>query len=250
MLKRKLRSNYFKIVVLLILAVFIYSFSPYKLEFLGHYDKIWAHRVNSKEKLKSALKYYNGFELDLIYYEEENFFDVNHPTEKSINLKFEDYINSLNSKVVFDGFWLDMKNLNQNNASKILTKLSQILNTKNIPYNKVLIESEDPNSLSIFKEKGFRISYYLPRYLYKKPEKELIAEISKIKQILDEYPDIAISSSHRNYDIIHEYFPKKEKYIWALVWTINVDYFLVKRVLNDETVKVALVNYKVLNGNR
>src|SRR5690554_4954312 len=104
-------------VLSLILLGMAYRYSPYKIEYLGHYDKIWAHRVNSTEKLESALKYFKGVELDLVYDEQKNILDVTHPPVPSIDLDLENYLSSINSEAK-PYIWLDIKNLNFDNKDE------------------------------------------------------------------------------------------------------------------------------------
>ncbi|MDT0558024.1 hypothetical protein RM697_05175 [Ichthyenterobacterium sp. W332] len=239
-----------KLFFVFALLVFAYSYSPYKLEFLGHYDKIWAHRTNDSGRLNSALNYYPGVEVDLTYNEIDDYLDVNHPYQTSVGLTFKDLINSIKSPLNLKGLWLDLKNLSETNQDIILKKITSALKQKDIDHGVVLIESPNPSLLQKFSDAGFKVSYYLPKELYKKTDSELLSEISKITEMLKNFPELPISTSHDDYEIIHKHFPKKDKYIWALVWTLNLDYFEVKRVLNDPKVRVVLVNYKTLKGNR
>ena len=250
MIKSKIFTVFEGVCLALTIVIILYSYSPYKLEFFGYHNKIWAHRVNSIEKLNSALEYYNGFEVDLVYNESEDFFDVNHAPAKSINLHFETYINTSTNINKAKGIWLDIKNLNQNNAQKILKRITKIFNNKNISLNNVIIESRFPEALSIFSEQGFKTSFYLPYNLHQKQENELYKSINQIKKVLRSQPNLAISSNHRDYEIMKKYFPDTEKYIWALVYTLNLEFLTTKKILKDDKVKVVLVNYNALKGNR
>ena len=235
-------------VILFVLA-FLYHISPYKLEFLGHYDKIWAHRANSVEKLHSALQHFNGVELDLIYDIEADFLDVNHSNTTSIGLKFEDYFDTLD-KTQYPLLWLDIKNLNKKTGNDILAKLLQIFWKRDYPLQNVLIETRYPDVLPLFTKEGFKTSYYLPYDLRNRDEDALHATILKIKKFLEEQPTIGISTNHKDYHIIKEHFPDRRKYIWILVPFINIDFFTTREILNDEKVEVVLINYNVLKGNR
>ena len=249
-----IKRNKFKIILFLVLAFlalrYIYPYSPYKVEFLGFYDdKIWAHRANSKEKFASALNYYNGVELDLVYDATKNNFDVNHTPTISINLTFEDYLNTLND-VQQPYLWLDLKNLKLDNAQEVYNKLQAIFSKKQYPVTKVLIETRYPNALPMFTKAGYITSYYLPYNLIGKQNEDLDTELLKISEILKQQPEIGISTNYIDYEIIKEHFPNKPKYIWALVPAINRNFLKTRRLLKDETVKVVLVNYKALKGNR
>ncbi|MFK5982914.1 MAG: hypothetical protein QM499_08380 [Flavobacteriaceae bacterium] len=227
--------------------LFLYKYSPYRVEFIGYYHKIWAHRVDSKEKLKAALLFYDGVELDLVYKANENVLDVNHPPKKSINLSFENYLSVIENEPYL---WLDIKNLTAENSKLILSRLIKVLKQKNYSFNKIIIETRYPEALPIFTKEGFITSYYLPFDLRNKPVSELNLEISKIKSVLENQPKIGISTNYKDYYIIKEYFPDKDKYLW-MTSSITERWFTKTRtILKDEKVKVVLVHYKSPTGNR
>ena len=232
----KIKAGVILISVLLILVV-IYRFNPYRVSFLGHYDKIWAHRVNDTNKLVSAIQYFEGIELDLIYLEDTNTLDVNHPPAPSTGLTFEVYLSKIeNGQRPF--MWLDIKNLKASNADRIFEKLTSLFQESSYPLNMVLIESRYPEALPRFTNAGFKTSYYLPT----KPSEN----INVIDSVLQSQPNIAISSSYTNYETMIASFPKKTKYIWILNHDKFKEYSLVRRILKDTTVKVVLVPYRPL----
>lgn len=236
-------------VLSLILLGMAYRYSPYKIEYLGHYDKIWAHRVNSTEKLESALKYFKGVELDLVYDEQKNILDVTHPPVPSIDLDLENYLSSINSEAK-PYIWLDIKNLNFDNKDEILQKLTKLFSEKEYPLEKVLVETRYPEALSEFSAAGFRTSYYLPYGLTEMTAEKRITELQKIAEILDEQPGLAISSNYTDYDMMHESFPTKDKYFWITSSIRTHGFTTPRRILKDSTVKAVLISYKAINGNR
>ena len=167
MIKGKLFKRILFGILFCALSMFVYRYSPYKIEFLGHYDKVFAHRVNSTEKLQSALRYFDGIELDIVYQKDKNILDVNHPPATSIDLNFRTYFKNI-PKEEKPFIWLDFKNLNLEKSDEILVLLQSIIKEHEYPLNKILIESKDPTSLPIFQMNGFLICYYLPyRLQYK-----------------------------------------------------------------------------------
>lgn len=67
------------------LCYLILNFQIYVFKFFFS-SKIWAHRVNSIEKYEEARDLFSGVELDLVFNDLNNSFDVNHPPAKIINL--------------------------------------------------------------------------------------------------------------------------------------------------------------------
>ena len=97
-----LKKNKKKIVFILVLmvAVAVYIFNPYKLEYAGYQSKVWAHRVNSLEKLNYTQKFYQGIELDLVFDSISNTFDVKKKKKKSANLNLDTYFSKINDKAL------------------------------------------------------------------------------------------------------------------------------------------------------
>lgn len=245
MIKRLLKLVVIGVIGLLILVVYWYS--PYKIEGYGYYDKIWAHRANSIAKAQSALGAFKGIELDLVYDKASNAFDVNHPPAISINLSLETYLSNIPlSKEPY--LWLDIKNLNANNAYLILKRLEVIF--ENYKHSKVLVETVNPAALPIFDRSGFITSYYLPYGLCLKDSKDLEETIALIKRNLLLQPNLALSSDYQDYSIVSKYFPKRNKYFWAIERPINSKYKAIRTVLKDTTVKALLLNYKTFNSGR
>lgn len=250
MIKNKTFKRVSVLFILLLAIGVLYFYSPYKVEGLGYYDKIWAHRVNSIEKLESALKYYEGVELDLIYNPKTDVLDVNHTPGESVGLNFETYLKTIESNN-YPYLWLDIKKLDQTNADLILSKLLHLFKSKNYPLENVLIETQQPEVLPIFEAEGFKTSYYLPTNLRLKTDSDLETSIEEIKQIIKQQPNLAISTDYRDYNILKTYFPKRNKYIWAITSiTGPKEYSKIREILKDQSVGIVLLRYKALQGNR
>lgn len=236
------------VVALIILLVLLqaYRYSPYKLEFLGYYNsKIGAHKCNSLSKLNSATKYFNRVELDLVYDAALDKLDIHHPPEESPSgLYLEDYIKEVATyeKPIF--MWLDVKNLYADNAILIYNRIHSVLKKYSIPKEKVLIETRYPEALPIFLENGFLSSYYITSRVENLKGADLKAALHSIKVILEKHPKMAISFSYEKYEVLSEAFPAVKKYIWQLVRVVNLQGLQARKILNDDTVEVLLINYK------
>lgn len=238
----------FIIITLLVAAIAykLYSYIPYRMEFSGHYDKIWAHRNNSIEKANFTEKYFNGIELDLVYHKNENFLDVNHPPAESIHLNLDNYVAALKKQPYL---WLDIKNLKVENAPFILGKLQQIIQKYKYPLSKILIETRYPDALEIFTKYGFKTSYYLP-YLYQLDPTSVEKELLNIQKTLLQQQNIGISFYYKDYELIHKLYPNKTKYTWITDGVRQRNFKLARKILNDTTVKVVLIRIKTFKGHR
>ena len=248
-----IKNKKLRYVLFIILTVFVvrfaYKYSPKRIEFLGHYEKVGAHRVNSLEKLTAALNHFEIIELDLVYFSESQSLDVGHPPVPSIGLTFEKYLNTI-PKDDQPFLWLDIKNLTSENASEVLNRISLLLKKRKYPFEKLLIESQLPEALEKFNDAGFQTSYYLPVGLTKKSASELDSVIETIQLALSKNRKMGVSSSYIDYEIMSKYFPKRQKYVWKIDGLTFNNYSLTRKILKDTTVKVVLSRFQSFKGNR
>ncbi len=242
----------FLFLILLTLLI-ILPFLLIKGEYHIHSSKVWAHRVNSIEKLKHTQEKYEGIELDLVFDTITNTFDVNHPPSKSINLNLDEFLEEL-SKDEIKGIWLDFKNLNTQNTEVSFIRLEYLVKKHNIVPQKIIVESQHPEFLQMFNHSGFNTSYYLPSALNKLSEQKLKIKLTEIKNKICHYPTTAISTNINDYSIIKQHFPLKVKYLWSIdkIYTTRVfkNYFQTRKALHDPNVEVLLVRVNSEIGNR
>ncbi|GGD83912.1 hypothetical protein GCM10011312_04950 [Planktosalinus lacus] len=241
------------ILVIIIATLYVYHRIPFKFDYMGYTEKIWAHRVNSLEKLNYTQKHYAGIELDVVYDLKTNTFDVNHPPAKSIGLTLDTYFSSLNEKNNI-GIWLDFKNLNEENEQESLIKLKELIKKHELIPQYMIVESQSPEYLFGFKQEGFKTSFYLPSSLNRLSNEELIAKVLEIKTKIKNYPTNAISTNSVDYSIIAKHFPNEKKYLWNIDGLYNTrifkNFFLNRKVLKDPKVEVLLVRVTRGIGNR
>ncbi|MGO2103347.1 MAG: hypothetical protein ACTH3E_09920 [Psychroflexus halocasei] len=223
-------------------VAYAYHYYPFKLEHIGHTEKIWVWRVNNLEKQAYTQKLYTGLEVDVMFDITTKTFDVRHPNNSSIGLSLDEYMRHLGSD---KGLWIDFKNLNKKNRIDALKRLIEITDKHKISKNNLRIESLKPKNLMPFQEVGFKTSYYLPTNLHKLSKDELLIEINEIRKTMEIYETTTISTDIVNYEITAKYFPEKKKMIWTLFTTFHnnfiSNYFKTKSVVQDTTVEVFLI---------
>lgn len=249
MIKNKRVKYFIGVILILFVARFAYKYSPRRVEFLGSYNKVWAHRVNSQEKLASAINYFEGVELDLIYHSETQTLDVVHPPAPSIGLSLEEYLVAI-PKNKQPNLWLDIKNLTSKNAIEVNERIAHLIETKNYTVEKVIIESQNPDALRLLEASTFQRLYYLPIGLHKKTPAELENTIASIQEVLSMNKPIGISSNYEDYEVLAKHFPYQNKYLWKIDGLTLKNYFKTRKILKDTTVKVVLSRYKSFKGNR
>lgn len=242
------------IALLLILSVIgiVYIFNPYKLEHIGHRDKIMAHRVNSLEKLSYTENFYSGVELDLMYDAGKQTFDINHPPTPSIGLDLKTYVTHIQNKNL--KLWLDMKNLSEENAAEAAKILHRIITENGIAKKNVLVESPKIQLLHYFKAEGFATSFYLPYFMYEEDEVTLKKTIDSLNTLKLKYAYDGISADVNNYEILKQHFPDDRKFLWDLHQPYSrrqVKHFKeFRKYVKDPTVEIILVRVALPIGSR
>ena len=249
-----LKKNKKKIIftIVLILAVVVYIFNPYKLEYAGYQSKVWAHKVNTLDKLNYSQKFYDGIELDLVFDSISNKFDVNHPPDPSIKLDLDVYFSNIKNKEI--KLWLDFKNLSEANVEKSAEILDQLTKKHSLKSENVLVESTEINCLQNFKTKGFKTSFYLPQLVGLTDKSTLAPKIDSIKQLLVKYPTSGISCNVNAYEVVNEYFKEEKKYLWHIYKPYSrhqiKNYCDFRKYVSDSTVEAVLIQVALPVGNR
>lgn len=248
MKKRTKKRSLLILVILAIIAVIGYRYSSKRLELYGHYDKVWAHRVNDLKKLRSAKGNFAGVELDLVYMPKIDKLDIHHPPKPPSKLYFEQYFKSLKDKSL--PLWLDLKNLNTENAEAVLNRLESIFKTEKNSFQRknIIIESQQVESLHVFRKKGYRTSWYIAKRFSKANAKKMKAKITKGLH----HPEIELSSNYHNYPYLQKVFPQRTKNFWIMTSTYDPEtlenYSLIRKLIADKNVKTVLIPY--VNFNR
>lgn len=205
--------------------------------------KIYLRRVNSPQKLEELREKYVGFELDIIYHEEEDAFENSHDKN---NLKEYPLEATLKYYRDWQYLWLDFKNLtleNQVAAKKCLDELSK---KYNISKSKVWLESSNLEALEVFTNDGWNTSYRLPYYNFDKVSTDKSEKIkSEIEAISYSGKIRAISFADNYYSFVNSLTlnPNVSLLIWFDEKTFeelkDINHFL--SILQNPRVKTVLV---------
>ncbi|MCR9183408.1 MAG: FAM151 family protein [Flavobacteriaceae bacterium] len=241
------------ILILLFIAVFFYKKATFKIDHIGYSSKLWAHRVNSIEKLEHTQKNYVGIELDIVFNSTTKTFDVNHPPAKSIHLNLEEYLSHINQTNEL-GIWLDFKNLDSENVKTARNRLLFLTEKYQLNKNNIIVESQYPEYLKLYQEAGFKTSYYLPAFLYRLSPEELSKKIEEIKIEIKSQTPSSISTNIVDYEIIASNFPEQTKYLWSIDKTFTTrmfkNFIQTRKALKDPKVEVLLVRVNRKKGHR
>jgi hypothetical protein len=203
---------------------------------------IWLHRVNKKERLKYYLDMYTGFEIDIIFNSKKQYFNVSHDNiDGDENLAdMLKNIKGLEQKYL----WLDFKNLEQSNKEDALIILNKIVKDNKLLKEHIIVESQNPTALDIFKKAGYYTSFYLNCYSnrWRQSNKfpDLLSEY--IKELDDSIVDFVSCDAHY-FDIVKYYFPNVAHLFWVMDGPNN------QKTKTDYIFETDKNTYVILNQN-
>jgi len=204
-------------------------------------EKIWIHRVNSVELVMIMAEKYKGIEMDIIWNKDSIQFYVAHNPNPEIYLPLCQIFDSIHN-IQEHYFWLDFKNLDEENSLMALEYLLKLTDKHQMIRKNVIVESMIPDLLSDFTIAGFSTSFYLPIWdfnPYIASDKEIADYAKTIDSMLLKSNVNYISGNHLLYHFIKKYFPDSQMFLWHLDRN-RCTPFVRKKLVGDNHVKVIL----------
>lgn len=204
-------------------------------------SKVWAHKVNDTATAREKSKKFAGLEIDAIYSNYQDKIFVGHnPGDTANNLQIDDWFNYVENPSQ-KCFWIDMKNLDGQNAKPISKILHDIMEKHNMTDN-IFVESPDVNALKTIKHSGLRVILWTENPVWNKIDTATWIENTKGK-IKELDPD-AISNEAEMYELLTENFPDQNIHLWQTPAKYNDSNASRTRMMcNNKSVKVVLVDY-------
>jgi hypothetical protein len=212
-------------------------------EFVFPQKKLWAHRVGSFEEVEKKHQFFDGLEVDLRYTNIlKNFYVAHNETDTLNQILFEDWIQHIPNPTK-NWYWIDLKNLYQNDAKEIALLLVNILNKYGI-LHKTICESKNVEDLAVLKKNGLAVSYWIePDFFFRSIIGKWIWKRKINKNIAFLNPD-AISASYSNLPKFSSDFSNENILFWNTPIVDTIENFEITRKLcNIANVKVVLVDY-------
>jgi hypothetical protein len=214
---------------------------PQRKSILISKDKNWKKGVNTMERMNELNTDAAGFECDVYFDTVTKVFDVHHDPGKSIGLGLIALLEQYQQKKLTASIWLDVKNLDDSNASAVLQSLIQ-LQKKNSLQNKILVESNRADLLAAFSDSGFFASYYVPFFNpYKINESETKRWADSISSVIRNAKVDALSGYYFQCSFLFHYFPQYPVLTWTDNAPLSLVNFLFQRKINaDKSIFIAL----------
>jgi len=204
-------------------------------------SKIWAHGASTIDLGRSAESLFDGMEIDLNYSEYQDQLFLGHELYDTLKgLTFEAWLDSLHHPQS-NHYWLDMKNLTPQNASRISHLIRQAASQHGI-LRQVMVESQDHIALKTVRDSGLFVILWVENTWWSGRSEEEWAETLR-KQIKELKPD-ALSGDYHMFPQLPNAFPNENIHIWDTPREYNDTNVAHSRLIAAHpSVKVVLVDY-------
>lgn len=184
---------------------------------------------------------FEGMEVDLNYSEYQNRIFMGHELcDTIVGLTFDAWLDSLYHPDS-NYYWLDMKNLTPENASRISHRILLAARRHNI-LRRVMVESEDYIALQTVRDSGLRVIFWVENNWWTgRSDKDWAETLRQQIDIL--HPD-ALSGDYHMFPLLPDAFPKENIHIWDTPREYNDTNVAHSRLIAQHpSVRVVLVDY-------
>ncbi len=203
-------------------------------------SKVWLHRANDIAKARYFQNDYAGLEVDVHFVDSLNTFIIKHDFDEVSDRRLEDWFASLENRSKL-GFWIDFKNLNQNNmmaSAKEMARLRKVFSLNGM----IIVESSNARCLKAFEDMDFRTSYYIPFAYPDTDGHEKMQKVTdEIRDNIEKYELKTISGYFFQYKFMQDSFPEVRKLIWYHHYDTRVRDSFIRLVEADDLTDVILV---------
>ena len=214
---------------------------PYSESMLINKDKNWAKAVNTKEQLNELNPDDAGFECDVYFNTAAKSFNVHHDPDKNTGYSLEDLLQLYQQKKLRASIWLDIKNLDDSNATMVMQSLTELRNKYKLQ-NKILVESGRADLLTKFSDSSFFTSYYIPFFNpYKINKAEMDLWVDSISSVISKSKINALSGYYFQCSFLKYYFSHYPVLTWVDKAPFSLINFLFqKKIAADKSIFIVL----------
>lgn len=206
-------------------------------------SKLWAHRANDTAIAQTKKQVFDGLEVDVMYSAEDNELYIGHDEwDGMYKLTLEEWFAAL-PEPQKTCYWIDMKNLDTDNAEIIGSKILGITEKFKITDN-VMVENTDCAALKIVKEKGLHVILWVYNMYWNDNHIDTATWQKNTKEQIDILEPDALSCEYRMYPLLPESFPEQNIHFWHTPAELNdANAELTRTLCRNKSVKVVLVDY-------
>lgn len=205
----------------------------------GDKAQIWRHRTNDLGLANIHCQNFEGLEIDVVYEEGQNYFDIRHELdEKPSQLNLQEIFEVINKEKCF--IWIDLKNLSVKNVQKIIVHLNELDKSFQIK-KRIIIESPEAATLNEIGQAGYFTSYWVPHYTHSIPNYMKFYMRTRIN--LHRYTFTALSAHAHMLPFLEFFYPKANYHVWTHGKDQESERSMIDDLMKNVNVKVILVDF-------
>lgn len=191
-------------------------------------DKVWAHRVNTPERLNTLYPYFKGFELDVVFDTAANNIAVAHPPAVPAGFTLENALRRDTAKS--KKWWIDVKETNSVNYPLLIAELKKLLIKRN-----AIVETADTMLLKLLKKEALVTAFNCSegKPVLKKDNTAFIRTNADY-----------VSCDEKDMLLVRNLFPGHPKIIWALSFSYFLPGNKMTALFSQKDYEVVLMNIK------
>ena len=204
-------------------------------------NKQWAHQVNTVEDALAKIKTFDGIEIDVYYFVGDNEFHTGHDAASDLTL---DSMLSAIPRCSKYYYWIDFKNLSDENAFMSVRRMKELINKYNLQ-QRLIVENSTAYLLNYFKQDSIFTSYWVPSI--SDVAFPVLAENDLQKKVADnlkEYRFDAISADYSMYPFLNKYFSEWNIHLWTNGLEEQGDMNAIRKLEHHLNIKVILVDFE------
>jgi hypothetical protein len=200
-------------------------------------NKLWVHRVDSKERYGILKNKFAGYETDIVWDSWKRQFAVYHPPLEGKPIRLDRFLSAMDLKNAM--LWLDTRETPVADTLNILKALDSLDHRFKIKMN-VVIELYDTAVANYLADHEYWVALNIhPEWIsaFKEPDwQTLKASMS---------PKISfISQEDIHVPFLKKQFPGKDIVTWSIAFSNYFNRAHLRQLVKDEQVKIVLVNIK------
>tara|TARA_B100000676_G_scaffold306604_1_gene363166 strand:+ start:86 stop:784 length:699 start_codon:yes stop_codon:yes gene_type:complete len=175
-------------------------------------SKRWLHRANTVDKARGGLERYPGIEVDVVYYQGVDRFDVRHRFfAMPSGLTLDRLLAELDGQ---PRVWVDFKNATWWNAPFAARRLVVLAQRHGLA-GRILVEAKNARISARMSAEGVPVSLWLQDLDAESTPDRLLQRVGDIRAALDRYEIGIVSAPHRYAPLLAEHFTDFRAHVWT-----------------------------------
>jgi hypothetical protein len=200
-------------------------------------NKVWPHRVNSIDRYNILKGKFAGAETDVVWDKNEKQFLVYHPPLEHKAILLDSFLSFVDTEKEL--LWLDTRAIPVGDTLNVLNELHRLNATHQLKMNAIL-EIYNLSVANFLADKGYWVALNINSAWIEKYNND---DWKKLNEAMS--PGISfVSQEDIHIPLLKKHFPAKDIITWSIAFKNYFDRKHLKQLVQDDKVKVVLVNIK------